>query len=85
MTHSQSLRFLLVYASSSDEVLQRQSIQNQSGSVCPFTGKPHYSAGSKGNKKPPPAPATSRITTWSGCTTPLSCLSSSSSLSSAAT
>ena len=79
MTHSQSLRFLLVYASSSDEVLQRQSIQNQSGSVCPFTGKPHYSAGSKGNKKPPPAPATSRITTWSGCTTPLSYLSSSSS------
>jgi UDP-N-acetylglucosamine pyrophosphorylase len=51
LTHSQSLRFLLLYDSSSDEVLNRQRIQSQSGSVCPFTGKPHYTAGSEGKKK----------------------------------
>jgi hypothetical protein len=77
LTHSQSLRFLLLYDSSSDEVLNRQRIQSQSGSVCPFTGKPHYTAGSEGKKKPSP-PAMSRITTWSGCTITLSCLPSSS-------
>jgi hypothetical protein len=52
LTHSQSLRFLLLYASSSDEVLYRQCIQSQSGSVC-FTGKPHYPAGSQGKKTRP--------------------------------